>query len=314
LLLKQEGVLMLSTDLSTRDCDGYVVVALRGELDLADAAEVGAVLGAVAARGPQIIVDLAGLEFIDSSGVAALARGRKHARQAGGDLLLAAPQQRVMRILVITCLAGGFPVYDSVEEAAVNPRHRMPAAAPAPGTAVWLSAHPPSAAVAALSTSVLSHRVGVAGKCSDTSDDRCYPALSEDPRSLEWVRYARAQCLGCTVRDECLELALRYEALTGASHGVWGGTAPNERKEMLARRRRIGPARRSRAQTLAAHRNLEQQTGSIAHVPGAQGDRGAFPQPEAAGYGGFLAGGNEPSSAMTNPFCSAQEQAAGHQA
>ena len=213
---------MLSTDLSTCDCDGYVVVALRGELDLADAAEVGAVLGAVAARGPQIIVDLAGLEFIDSSGVAALARGRKHARQAGGDLLLAAPQQRVMRILVITCLAGGFPVYDSVEEAAVNPRHRMPAAAPAPGTAVWLSAHPPSAAVAALSTSVLSHRVGVAGKCSDTSDDRCYPALSEDPRSLEWVRYARAQCLGCTVRDECLELALRYEALTGASHGVWG--------------------------------------------------------------------------------------------
>jgi len=42
-------------------------------------------------RRPQIVVDLGGLEFIDASGVAALARGRKHARRASGDLLLAAP-------------------------------------------------------------------------------------------------------------------------------------------------------------------------------------------------------------------------------
>jgi anti-sigma B factor antagonist len=42
------------------------------------------------------------LEFMDSSGVAALVRGRKHARHAGGDLLLAAPQQQVLRVLAIT--------------------------------------------------------------------------------------------------------------------------------------------------------------------------------------------------------------------
>jgi anti-anti-sigma factor len=48
---------------------------------------------------PGIIVDLAGLEFIDSSGVAALARGRRQARQVGGDLIQAAPQQKVMWLL-----------------------------------------------------------------------------------------------------------------------------------------------------------------------------------------------------------------------
>jgi hypothetical protein len=46
-------------DLSTRDRDGNVIVALRGELDLADAATVAAAPTKVAARTPQIIVDLA---------------------------------------------------------------------------------------------------------------------------------------------------------------------------------------------------------------------------------------------------------------
>ena len=109
---------MFSVDLSTREFDGHVVVALGGELDLVDAAGVAAALVTVAGREPEIIVDLAALEFIDSSGVAALARGRKLARHAGGDLLLAAPRQQVLRVLAITRLVDDFSVYASVEEAA----------------------------------------------------------------------------------------------------------------------------------------------------------------------------------------------------
>ncbi len=41
-------------------------------------------LSVVAARERDMIIDLAGLEFIDSSGLAALARVRKQARHAGG--------------------------------------------------------------------------------------------------------------------------------------------------------------------------------------------------------------------------------------
>jgi anti-sigma B factor antagonist len=123
---------MFSTHLSTRSCGGHTVVALGGELDLADAAAVAAALTALAARAPAIIVDLAGLEFIDSSGVAALARGRRQARQAGGDLMLAAPQQKVRRVLAITRLAEAISVCATVEEAVREARHLRERAMPAP--------------------------------------------------------------------------------------------------------------------------------------------------------------------------------------
>ena len=66
---------MFSVDFSTCERDGHIVIALRGELDLVDAADVAAALAAAAARAPEIIVDLADLAFIDSSGVAALGTG-----------------------------------------------------------------------------------------------------------------------------------------------------------------------------------------------------------------------------------------------
>jgi anti-sigma B factor antagonist len=93
---------MFSMDLYAPRCGDAVAVALRGELDVADAAAVADGLAAAATDDQVLVVDLAGLEFIDSSGVAALARARAHARLAGGDLLLAVPQWQVMRLLAAT--------------------------------------------------------------------------------------------------------------------------------------------------------------------------------------------------------------------
>ena len=148
MLLKQEGAPMFSVDLSTSEFGGHIVVALGRELDLVDAAGVAAALVAVAEREPEIIVDLTALEFIDSSGVAALARGRKLARHAGGDLLLAAPRQPVLRVLAITRLVDDFSVHASVKEAADSAGRsrrvvvplRRPRRMRWPNTAVWLGA------------------------------------------------------------------------------------------------------------------------------------------------------------------------------
>jgi anti-sigma B factor antagonist len=129
---------MFSVDLTTRDCEGHVVVSLRGELDIADAAGVAAALAAAIAREPEIIVDLAGLEFIDCSGVAVLVRGQKLARVEGGELRLAAPRPRVLRMLTLTRLTDVLPVHASVDEAAGYTRQ---ATVPAAG-------HPVPAAVA----------------------------------------------------------------------------------------------------------------------------------------------------------------------
>ena len=111
---------MLDVDLGSGEYGGYAVVALRGELDLMDAADVADALEAFAAREPRIIVDLSGLEFIDASGVVALSRVRRHARDAGGDVLLAAPRRMVRRVLSIIWEGDGFAVHASVAEAAAS--------------------------------------------------------------------------------------------------------------------------------------------------------------------------------------------------
>ena len=108
---------MAIAGLSTREYGGHIVVALHGELDIVDAASVAAVLAAAAARNPRIIVDLAALEYIDCHALAALGRVRAQARQAGGDLLLAAPRGPVRRLLTLTGLTGVFFVHASLDQA-----------------------------------------------------------------------------------------------------------------------------------------------------------------------------------------------------
>jgi len=90
----------------------------------------------------------------------------------------------------------------------------------------------------AMRTETLSHRVGAAGLCSDKADDRWYPDFGRVGRREQQSAYARALCLGCPVIEECRELALRIESQApGGPHGVWGGTAPHERRELLAARK-----------------------------------------------------------------------------
>lgn len=122
---------MVSVELSTPVDDRQIVAVLRGELDVTEAASVAASLAVAADTGRDVIVDLEGLEYIDSSGLAALARARQHARRAGFDLLLAAPQRRVLRMLTITRLIDVFTVHACVDEAAgvAGPAHVAIAAA-----------------------------------------------------------------------------------------------------------------------------------------------------------------------------------------
>lgn len=105
-------------DTSFRQCAGQVVVALSGELDMAGAARIGALVTTVAIGVPWLIVDLAGLKFTDCAGMRALAAAAKQARRAGGGLVLAAPGPAVLRVLDLTGVMAGVPVYPSVETAA----------------------------------------------------------------------------------------------------------------------------------------------------------------------------------------------------
>ena len=110
---------MFNVSLIARECSGCVVVALHGELDIADAADVTAALAAAAAGRTGIVVDLAALTFIDCSGVRSLARARARARarHGGGAVLLAAPRREVLRVIALTGLFDISEICASIGEA-----------------------------------------------------------------------------------------------------------------------------------------------------------------------------------------------------
>jgi anti-sigma B factor antagonist len=124
---------MFNVDLSMRGHGGQAVVALRGELDLASTPGVAShLIAAVAACGPAIIVDLAGLESVSYSGLAVLVRMLKWTRGSGGDLSLAAPQPQVRQVLEATGLIEVFSVYASVEQVPTSPAPAQPSSRATP--------------------------------------------------------------------------------------------------------------------------------------------------------------------------------------
>ena len=94
------------------------VVALEGRLDMVTAPRLREVLANLAGSGtPKLVVNLAAVSFIDSSGLGALIAGLKAARQAGGDLRLAAPGDQAVSVLRLTTLDRVLVCHATVEEA-----------------------------------------------------------------------------------------------------------------------------------------------------------------------------------------------------
>jgi anti-anti-sigma factor len=77
-------------------------VALKGEMDLANAATPGSMLREALASGKEVLVDLGKLEFLDSTGIAMLVT----AMREGGNRLSFLPSEynAVVRLLSLTGL------------------------------------------------------------------------------------------------------------------------------------------------------------------------------------------------------------------
>lgn len=97
---------------------GIVVVRSAGRLNMAAAPQLRAVVAECAAAGQsRIVVDLSAITFIDSSGLGALIGGLKTARQADGDLRIAAPAEQVATVLGLTNLDRVLRPFPTVEDA-----------------------------------------------------------------------------------------------------------------------------------------------------------------------------------------------------
>jgi len=97
--------------------DGGVVIHLVGELDLYNAAEVRAALFELCAEQPErLVVDLAEVNFVDSTALGVLIEARTKLRKRQ-SFLIAAPGLETHRALTISGLDQHLAVHDTVASA-----------------------------------------------------------------------------------------------------------------------------------------------------------------------------------------------------
>lgn len=110
-----------------RNLDGAVCLALSGELDLASVSELQAQFKDLARTEDDVIVDMSGLDYIDSTGAKTLLDAHRQLSRTGRRIVLAAVQAMARRIIDVMGLGKAIPIFPTVEAALeylrANPKH-----------------------------------------------------------------------------------------------------------------------------------------------------------------------------------------------
>ncbi len=104
--------------LSTREVGGRTVVAVGGEIDVYTAPKLREQLVDLVNAGRyHLVVDMEGVEFLDSTGLGVLVGGLKRVRSHDGTLRLVCAQEKILKVFRITGLTKVFPIHSTLEEA-----------------------------------------------------------------------------------------------------------------------------------------------------------------------------------------------------
>jgi anti-anti-sigma factor len=88
-----------------RGSKSHALVILTGELDVSTAGQLYEELAALTREGViHVALDLAGLEFIDSTGISVLIAEHKRTASAGGELIILSPHRLVRRVFEVSGL------------------------------------------------------------------------------------------------------------------------------------------------------------------------------------------------------------------
>lgn len=108
----------MELQLGRYEFEGASVVEVAGELDALSAPELDTYMEVVVADQPAVVIlDLSGVDFMDSSGLGMCIKTLKRVRDAGGEMYLVVTTARVMRVLEITGLNQSIKVATSVPAA-----------------------------------------------------------------------------------------------------------------------------------------------------------------------------------------------------
>ncbi|KOU27416.1 anti-anti-sigma factor [Streptomyces sp. WM6373] len=109
---------MSPLDLTVRDTPKGPVVEVIGELDYDTSTALRDLVQTLPLeRGQRLVLELARMEFCDSSGISALIAALNHAQSAGADFALAAVPANTRRVLGVVGLDQVFPLHPDTESA-----------------------------------------------------------------------------------------------------------------------------------------------------------------------------------------------------
>jgi len=100
-------------DVAIVDCSGRIVLGQ-------ETASMRQYVKVLLSRSPHVVLNLAEVNFVDSSGVGTLVSLYTSARGTGGNIKLAGLGTRVRDVLQITKLGTVFEVFDAAENAAAS--------------------------------------------------------------------------------------------------------------------------------------------------------------------------------------------------
>ena len=108
----------MELSLNVRAVEGQPVLDVIGEVDVYSAPELRERLSElINASSSSLIVNLADVTFLDSTGIGTLVAGLNRAVQFGGTLTLVSDHDRILKLFRITGLDSVFSIRPSIDEA-----------------------------------------------------------------------------------------------------------------------------------------------------------------------------------------------------
>lgn len=103
---------------ATRREGVQTVISVTGEIDVYTAPTLRERLNDLVSSGEyHLIVDMAEVDFLDSTGLGVLVGGLKRARSHEGSLRLVCDQEKILKVFRITGLTKVFPIHPSLDGA-----------------------------------------------------------------------------------------------------------------------------------------------------------------------------------------------------